>query len=115
MKNRSTRVIDGDGDLFVFDSNGAGLRKINRQGQGSEEYLYLLRATLDEYNNEIFVSGISSGYNNKMMVYDLFGTFKRIFATEKLFSPAVNFDRDHLLCRDGEFEYFDERQNTRNK
>ena len=111
VKNRSTRVIDGDGDLFVFDSNGAGLRKINRQGQGSEEYLYLLRATLDEDNNEIFVYGISSGYKNKMMVYDLFGTFKRSFTNEKYIFPVVNFDRDHLLCADGEFEYFDERQN----
>lgn len=44
-----------DGDIFIFDRKGNGLRKINRQGSGAEEYRFLLRVTLDEENKELFV------------------------------------------------------------
>jgi len=97
------------GDIFVFDKNGTGLKKINRQGQGPEEYLSMLNIILDEDNNEMLVYGISNGY--KITVYDLSGTFKRSFANEKFLSPIFNFDWGHLLCGDDEFEFFDERQN----
>jgi len=44
-----------NGDIFVFDRKGNGLRKFNRLGQGPEEYTSLLRVTLDEENGEMFV------------------------------------------------------------
>ena len=28
-----------DGDIFVYDRNGKAIRKINRKGQGGEEYI----------------------------------------------------------------------------
>ena len=35
-----------DGDIFIFDRTGKGLRKINRMGQGGEEYTFILGITL---------------------------------------------------------------------
>ena len=63
VKNRNT-----DGDIFVFDrKTGKGLSKINRQGQGSEEYTWINQLILDENKGELFV--LSPG--NKILVYDL--------------------------------------------
>ena len=47
-----------DGDIFVYDRTGKALRKINRKGQGSEEYTHIFNMTLDEDNGEMFVSDI---------------------------------------------------------
>ena len=44
-----------DGDILVYDKNGTGLRKINRLGQGPEEYFMFGRVSLDEDNNEMYV------------------------------------------------------------
>ena len=44
------------GDFFLFDrKTGKGIRKINRLGQGPEEYAQLTALLLDERNKEIFV------------------------------------------------------------
>ena len=68
VKNRNN-----DGDIFIFDrKTGKGLRKINRQGQGSEEYVRINGITLDEANGEIIVRSV-----NKILVYDLHGKSKR--------------------------------------
>ena len=50
-RNRSS-----DGNIYFFDKKGKGLRKINRQGPGGEEYTFLLKVILDEDNNELFVN-----------------------------------------------------------
>ena len=63
-----------DCDIFVFDRNGKGLRKFNRKGGGPEEYSSIIGLTLDENNGELFVNDWS-----KILVYDLFGNFKRSF------------------------------------
>ena len=68
-----------DGDIFIFDvKTGKGLRKINRKGQGAEEYAYIGGVVLDEENNEIFVSSAK-----KLLVYDLMGNFKRSISPTK--------------------------------
>ncbi|MDR1224936.1 MAG: 6-bladed beta-propeller [Tannerella sp.] len=95
-RNRTT-----DGDIFVFDRNGKGLRVINRLGQGGEEYSFLLGITLDEDRNELFVNDRSTG---KLLVYDLFGNLKRSFRNAKDIPYEMgiyNFDRDHLIFQDG--------------
>ena len=52
VKNRNN-----DGNLFIFDrKTGKGVRKINRQGQGPEEYVRANGITLDEATGEIFVN-----------------------------------------------------------
>ena len=44
-----------DGDIFIFDRTGKGVTKINRMGQGTEEYVWNYEVFLDENNEEIFV------------------------------------------------------------
>ena len=90
-----------DGDIFIFDrKTGKGLRKINRKGQGGEEYLYITGVVLDENNNEIFVNSSST---KKILVYDLYGKFKRSYnhAKDTQYSDILfNYDTDHLICYD---------------
>ena len=89
------------GDILVFDRNGTGLRKINRKGQGAQEYASFVRAILDETNNEMYVYG-----GNTIVIYDLFGTFKQKFVFDGMFFTMVaNFDSDHFICNESiEFE-----------
>lgn len=86
-----------DGDIFVFDRTGKGLRKINRKGQGGEEYLYVTEIVLDEDNSEMFIIDSPS---RKILVYDLSGNFKRSFkfADTSYYTYVFNYDRDHLIC-----------------
>lgn len=66
---------NNDGDIFIFDrKTGKGVRKINRRGQGAEEYARINEIILDENNGEIFVK--SPG--NKILVYDLYGDRKSV-------------------------------------
>lgn len=91
-----------DGDIFLFDRKGKAVRKINRQGQGGEEYARYTTVLLDEENREIFVNE----YPIKIMVYDLEGNFKRSFKHEEggiYYDQIFNFDRENLICYDGYF------------
>ena len=87
-----------DGDIFVFDGKGKGLRKFNRKGQGSEEYLNIsvTDVVLDEDSEEIFI------YDRRGIgVYDLFGKFlRRLTIRDSVtFRALQNFDREHLIVR----------------
>jgi len=93
---------NNDGDIFVYDRTGKAKRKLNRKGQGGEEYLIINGIVLDEDNGEIFVSDIMK---KKIFVYDLYGKFKRSF-NQKDDSKAMpylkifNYDRNNLICYD---------------
>jgi hypothetical protein len=91
-----------DGDIFIFDRNGKGLRKINRRGQSGEEYSNILGITLDEYNSEMFVIDA-----NRIMVYDLYGNFKRSlrFKEGSNYRDVFNFDMERLMCRENSFAF----------
>ncbi len=104
-RNRSS-----DGNIFIFDKKGKGLRKINRQGPGDEEYTFLLKAFLDEDNNELFVNDHRT---SKMSVYDLFGQFKRSFKHKEgsIFDPVYNFDKNNLICLDYISDFEEEPKN----
>ena len=92
LKNKNS-----DGNIFVFDrKTGTGLRKINRQGQGSEEYTRINEIVLDESNGEIFVK--SQG--NKIVVYDLYGTFIRYLDIDRDVSSVFDYDKYNLICYD---------------
>nr|WP_129732216.1 6-bladed beta-propeller [Parabacteroides goldsteinii] len=87
-----------DGNIFVFDrATGKGIKKINRFGQGAEEYSGINSIILDEENNEMFVSDYSA---RKISVYDLSGNYKRSFkyADTGYYDDIFNYDRDHLIC-----------------
>ena len=88
---------NNDGDILIFDrKTGKGLRKINRQGQGGEEYARINDLILDESNDEIFVE--SPG--NKILVYDLYGGFKRCLNLDREVSSVFNYDKHNLICYD---------------
>ncbi|MBN2635718.1 MAG: 6-bladed beta-propeller [Prolixibacteraceae bacterium] len=87
-----------DGNIYVFDrKTGKALRKINRMGKGPEEYSHLTDIVLDEQNNELFVNCLIS---KKILVYDLFGNFKRSFnhAEDTRYVNVFNYDNDNLIC-----------------
>jgi hypothetical protein len=94
-----------DGDIFFFDkTTGKGLKKINRRGQGPEEYVDVPWISLDEDIDEMFVNDMIS---RRILIYDLDGNFKRSFKHKEgaLFVNVYNFDRENLLCYDGYFDY----------
>ncbi|MDH6359150.1 6-bladed beta-propeller [Parabacteroides sp. PF5-9] len=85
-----------DGNIFFFDrKTGKAIRKINRFGQGGEEYAYIAKIVLDEASNELFVK-----HAKKISVYDLYGNFKRSFNfidTNSDYTNVFDYDRDNLI------------------
>lgn len=95
VKNRTN-----DGDIFVFDRyTGKGLKKINRKGQGAEEYAFINDIVLDEGKDELFVNSSSM---NKIFVYDISGNFKRGIEHPKGIEclNICNCDKDNLILYD---------------
>ncbi|MDL2278873.1 6-bladed beta-propeller [Parabacteroides sp. OttesenSCG-928-G07] len=85
------------GDIFIFDRNGKGLRKINRKGQGPEEYVDASYFTIDEKNNELV---ITDSFGRSIIVYDLLGNFKRRLSNDRnIYGYFGQFDQDHFICR----------------
>ena len=96
-----------DGNIYVFDRRtGKGLRIINRLGQGNEEYAFINGIVLDEKNEEMFVNCTPM---KKILVYDLFGNFKRSFKhTEgSEYLEVFNYNKDNLLRYDMSIYYKD--------
>ena len=87
-----------DGNIFVYDRNGKGLRTINRKGQSSEDYFHPTEAILDEDNDEIIVNDFIGG---KIVIYDLYGNFKRNFKNDDpRYRGLFKIDRDKFICFD---------------
>ena len=86
-----------DGNLYLFDRKGKGIRVINRRGQGGEEYTTAYGAVLDEDKEEMY---INDTMKKTISVYDLTGRFKRSFRCEGDLSLDYlhNFDDEYLLC-----------------
>ena len=90
--------MGNDGDILLFDrKTGRGAHKINRLGQGGEEYAQAASVVLDEANREVFVVDLMT---QKIRAYDYEGNFKRDFAfpDEGFYTETLDYDRDHLLC-----------------
>jgi len=81
-----------DGNIYIFDRNGKGLKKINRMGNSGEEYTYLYGITLDEDNNVIFVEDM-----RQVLVYDLQGKFVRTFQKWWERGNPYRYDREHWI------------------
>lgn len=104
-----------DGDIFVFDrKTGKAIRKINRKGQGNEEYNYINGIILDENNNEMFVNCSSA---KKIYVYNLSGDFKRSFnhAEGAQYLDVFNYDENNLICYDMSVYNKEGQQREKNK
>lgn len=95
------RNTSGGGDIFLFDKNGKGIRKINRHGQSGEEYIYNYNAFLDEDNGEIFIC------DRKTLVYDLEGNFKRSFDQKKDadLQDVTNFNSESFIWWNAAFNF----------
>ena len=92
------RNRNSDGNLYLFDRTGKGVRVINRKGQGGEEYTFASSAVLDEENGEMFINNMAA---QKILVYDLSGNFKRSLPYKDYrFFTMYNFDQNNLICHD---------------
>ena len=105
------RNFGRDGDIFIFDREGKGVKKINRMGQGPEDYSFINSLILDEDHDEIFVHDYSP---SKILVYDLSGQFIRGFKYNNdddtlKYSGLRNYDRDHLIGYDATADYYETR------
>lgn len=88
---------NSDGEIYFFDrKTGKGIRKINRKGQGAEEYARINSIVLDESNGELLVQ--SPG--NKILVYDLDGKFKRCLDLGREVSSIFDYDKQNLMGYD---------------
>jgi hypothetical protein len=101
-----------DGNIFIFDRKGKALKKINRKGQGGEEYTNIFGIVLDEDNGELFVNNL---WERKIMVYDPDGIFKRSFSHKDStdYHKIYNFDRENLICYDETYSKNRKRQSFR--
>lgn len=90
----TNRIMDGD--IFVFTRTGKGVRKINRLGRSGEEYSQITEIVLDEDNNEMFIIDYPA---RKVVVYDLYGNFKRSFrfADTGYYICTFNYDPNQLI------------------
>lgn len=91
-----------DGNIFVYDRSGKSVRKINHKGQSGTEYTDILGITLDEDMGEMFVNDL---FARKVVVYDLFGNFKRSFKHQDtdrtiVYTDILNYDKENLMCYD---------------
>jgi hypothetical protein len=86
-----------DGNIFLFDRSGKAIKRINRYGQGAEEYNIYMQIVLDEERGEIFVSDRPA---HRILVYDLDGNHKRTLKQDESvnFDHMYNFDRENLIC-----------------
>ena len=92
-------IVNGgtDGDIFLYDrTTGKGIRKINRKGQGGEEYTQITQIVLDEEQNEMFIVDYP---RQKFMVYNLEGKFLRSFNFDEnsYYSFVYPYDKAHLI------------------
>lgn len=62
--------------IYIFKRDGTPLKKIDRQGNGPEEYTYISSYVVDTLHQEIFVQDV---HKKRSLVYDLEGNFKRTF------------------------------------
>ena len=68
-----------EGRIFVFDRQGKHLHNFKRKGGSGEEYIMVQVLRVDDKAEEIFVLDIL----NKVLVYSLDGTFKRVLNIPK--------------------------------
>lgn len=80
-------------DIIIFDRKGKPLRKINHQGEGSEEYSGNWNLVYDDANKELFISDISGN----IQVYDMEGNFKRNLPTDGNLHEFENYDNESLI------------------
>ena len=92
-------IVNGgtDGDIFLYNrTTGKGIRKINRKGQGGEEYTQITQIALDEEQNEMFIIDYPG---QKIKVYNLEGKYLRDFSFDEnsYYTFVYAYDKKHLI------------------
>lgn len=84
--NKQYYILDTKANsIFVFDSNGKFLSKISKQGNGPDEYTYLMDFDIDDKGNVCILD-----FNKKkIMVYDRLGQLKNV-TTQQYFSQNIS-------------------------
>jgi len=95
------RNWNGDGNIFIYDRKGKAVRKINRKGDGGQEYIYNYEVFLDEDKGEIFVN------DNSILVYNLYGTFLRELKhiEDASYSDTYNLNEECFIWWNSAFEF----------
>ncbi|MCL2312517.1 MAG: 6-bladed beta-propeller [Firmicutes bacterium] len=87
-----------NGDIIFFSRDGKIIKKINRYGNGGEEYDQGIYIFFDRKREELFVYSIM---RKKILVYDGDGKFKRDFIFKDIAIDAMfSFDDTYFLCHD---------------
>lgn len=83
------------GDVFFFTRSGKFIRKVNRKGNGPEEYSNLLDIAIDFKTEECFIHDL---YRKKVHVYTFDGTYKRSFPwLIAQLNPWCNYNEEYLI------------------
>lgn len=86
-------ILDTNGTLKQFNTNGQFLKRIGKEGQGPGEYSTLTDFSIDHKNKDIYINSLE-----KLSVYDFKGNFKRkISFKETLSSQVFTFCNDKLF------------------
>lgn len=89
-----------EGDILLFDrATGKGIKKINRQGKGPEEYILPFNVYLNKEEDELIVN---DGPTSKIQVYDLEGNYKKTISYKPgaLVSGLHDYDTGNFLVQD---------------
>lgn len=83
------------GDFFFFDRSGKFIRKINRKGNGPEEYSNFQEIVVDFKTEECFIHDLC---RKKVHIYTFDGTYKRSFPWMiAQLNPWCNYNEDYLI------------------
>jgi hypothetical protein len=87
--------------LFIFDREGHFLRKIERIGNGPEEYARLSDFDVDEKTNNIYILDKA---RKKILVYDFEGEYLRTFSTDFWATKLIKTDLEQIYLYSGNEE-----------
>lgn len=91
------------GDIFLFTRSGKFLRKINKKGDGPEEYVRLSNLAVDFEAEELFIRDFP---NKKCHIFSFEGVYKRSFPwMTKGLSSWSNLNKDYLIGYDDGYSY----------
>lgn len=88
------------GEILIFNRlTGKGLKRINRRGQGPEEYILPFSVCLNKEEDEMFVN---DGPSSRIQVYDLDGNYKRTIPYKKgaLVTNLYDYGENNFLSQD---------------
>lgn len=96
----NTIVVDNTGDILFFTKSGKPKSRFNRQGQGSEEYIFPMRILYDEATDDVFVL---DNQRDRILFYSSTGMYKRELAVPQGTLPVnslVSYDNVSLFFYD---------------